>query len=173
LLKVVLAEFHDLSLELGRTPGSLQKPGRLIPVRHSAPGLKHRAHEEARLLIGNQAIDFRLANPEGWEYLDLGTEWKRCTGLPFVFALWLMRPTLPNAAEIAAELRDIKYDGIAHISEIVASDTEHTSDVSIPYLTEFIRFGCGPREKAGLDKFRELLEKHEFIERDGPPLRFV
>ncbi len=173
LLKVLLAEFHRLPLESGRTPDSLQRPPLLIPERHTAPGLKHRAHEEARLLIGNQAIDFRLANPEGWQYLDLGAEWKRCTGLPFVFALWLMRPTLPNAEAIAVELRDIKYDGIAHISEIVAADTGHTPDVSIPYLTEYIRFGFGPREKAGLAKYRALLERHGLIAPGGEELRFV
>lgn len=173
LLRVLLAEFHGLPLECGRISGSLQRLPLLVPERHTAPGLKHRADEEARLLIGNQAIDFRLANPEGWQYLDLGAEWKRYTGLPFVFALWLMRPSLPNADAIAAELREIKYDGVAHITEIVSADTEYTPEVSTPYLTEHIRFGFGPREKAGLEKYRQLLAKHGFIEPDGEPLSFI
>jgi predicted solute-binding protein len=152
LLQVLLAEFHDLHPDY---------------VKADDPSAA------ARLLIGNQAIDFRLANPDGWKYLDLGAEWKRCTGLPFVFALWLMRPTLPNADAVAAELRAIKGDGLAHLAEIVAADPAHTPDVSIPYLTEYIRFGFGPREKTGLQKYRALLEQHGLIEAGGAELRFV
>ncbi len=131
------------------------------------------ASDEAQLLIGNQAIDFRLANPTGWHFLDLGAEWKRCTGLPFVFALWLMRPSLPNAGAIAEELRAIKHAGSAHIPEIVAADEEHPAAVTRRYLTEFIRFGFAAREKAGLARFRELLEKHALIPSGGAALRFV
>ena len=68
LLQVLLAEFHGLH------------------PRYVGPEKKD---PDALLLIGNQAIDFRIANPTGWSYLDLGEEWLRCTGLPFVFALWL------------------------------------------------------------------------------------
>jgi chorismate dehydratase len=148
LLQVLLAEYHGLQPAIDETA-------------------------DARLLIGNQAIDFRLAHPEGWHFLDLGEEWRRCTGLPFVFALWLMRPSLPNAAAIAGELREIKRDGLSHLPEIVRGDAEHDPAVAMRYLTQHIRFDCGAREKAGLDKFRELLEKHGFIAPGGAPLRFV
>ncbi|HYR59045.1 MAG TPA: menaquinone biosynthesis protein [Chthoniobacteraceae bacterium] len=173
LLKVLLAEFHEaergtdfqsVSRETDDTTtiGSLER--RIANPSYVA---------DARLLIGNQAIGFRTANPTGWRYLDLGEEWKRCTGLPFVFALWLMRPSLPNAAAIAAELRAIKRGGIAHIPEIVRADREHDPAVATRYLTEHIRFDCGPRERAGLDQFRELLEKHGLIAAGGKPIEFV
>ncbi len=149
LLKVLLAEFHDLHPDYD--PES----------------------NETQLLIGNQAIDFRTANPTGWHFLDLGAEWKRCTGLPFVFALWLMRPTLPTAAAIAAELRAIKQDGLAHLPEIVCRDLGHDPGASMRYLTEQIRFACGPREKAGLAKFGELLERHQLIAGGGERIRFI
>jgi predicted solute-binding protein len=142
LLQVLLAEFHDLRPEY---------------VAADDPAA------DALLLIGNQAIDFRTAYSDGWHFLDLGEEWQRCTGLPFVFALWLMRPTLPNAAAIAGELRSIKRDGVAHIPEIVGADTTHDPAVSTRYLTHHIRFDCGTREKAGLDKYGDLLEKHGLI----------
>lgn len=151
LLKVLLAEVHGLTPEYGASD-------------HAA---------DAELLIGNQAIDFRLAHAEGWHFLDLGEEWKRHTGLPFVFALWLMRPTLPNAAAIADELRTLKADGLAHLPEIVRADAAHPPEVGMLYLTQHIRFGCGEREKASLDRFRTLLERHALIPPGGEPLRFV
>lgn len=41
------------------------------------------------LLIGDHGL---AADPGAREVWDLGAEWRRWTGLPFVFALWLLRP---------------------------------------------------------------------------------
>lgn len=152
LLRVLLAEFHGLRPDYVTMGGD---------------------EADAMLLIGNQAIDFRTRAPDGWQFLDLGEEWRRCTGLPFVFALWLMRPGLPDVYVVAEELRALKCDGLAHIPEIVHGDEEHAAALSARYLTEYIRFDCGSREKAALELFRELLATHGFIAADGAPLRFV
>ncbi len=175
LLKVLLAEeprgtdFQSVAEKAGRTTRTERLERRIENPFYVGSN----ADADARLLIGNQAIDFRTANPAGWRFLDLGEEWKRRTSLPFVFALWLMRPTLPNAAAIANELRAIKRDGLAHIPEIIRADAAHDPALATRYLTEHIRFDCGPREKAGLDKFRELLEKRRLIGAGGPHIRFV
>jgi predicted solute-binding protein len=152
LLRVLLAEFHDLQPEY---------------VGADDP------QADAWLLIGNQAIDFRLAHAGEYEFLDLGEEWRRCTGLPFVFALWLMRPALPHAAEIAAELRAIKAHGLAHLPEIVRADVAHPAELSMRYLTRYIRFELGAREKAGLARFEELLLAHRWIEPAPPRIAFI
>lgn len=47
------------------------------------------------LLIGDPGL---TADPGDREVWDLGAEWRRWTGLPFVFALWLLAP----GAEVAA-----------------------------------------------------------------------
>lgn len=141
--------------------------------RFDAMPLAAAAPDDARLLIGNQAIDFRTEHPGGWQFLDLGEEWKRHTGLPFVFALWLMRPDLANADAIARELRAIKADGCAHRAEIAANDSEHGRDLAWRYLTEHIRFNLGLREKDGLARYRDLLEKLALIPTGGEPLRFI
>src|SRR6185369_11776183 len=47
--------------------------------------------EEALLLIGDKVVN---ASPDPATYthqLDLGEEWKKLTGLPFVFAMWMIR----------------------------------------------------------------------------------
>ncbi len=60
----------------------------------------------AKLMIGDQAIRFRQRHETDYGYWDLAAQWKLSTGLPFVFALWLIRPEVENARdhrELAAE----------------------------------------------------------------------
>jgi len=153
LLQVLLREYHGLRPEL---------------VDLSA----FPAQADAALIIGNQAIDFRQHEKEGYEILDLGEEWKRCTGLPFVFAPWLLRPALPNAAQVAEELRALKVFGFAHLEEIIDAEPRDPA-FTRRYLTQHIRFELGDREKAGIEKFRELLLKHGFIQESATPLRYA
>ncbi len=153
LLQVLLAEYHDLRPQC---------------VDASAIG-----EADAELLIGNQAIDFRHEHAGTHHFLDLGEEWTRCTGLPFVYAPWLIREDLPNARAAAGELRALGRAGVARVDEIVRTETFREANFRRRYLTQHIQFGLGPREKAGIAKFRELLVKHGFIANDARPLRFV
>ena len=153
LLQVLLAEYHGLHPKLG-------------PLS-AFPGAA-----DAVLLIGNQAIDFRERDAGTHQLLDLGAEWKRRTGLPFVYAPWLLRADLPNAPAVAAELRALKRHGLAHLADIVRADS-HNPALSERYLTQHIRFDLGRREKAGIEKFRELLTAHGFIPASSAPLRYV
>jgi len=126
----------------------------------------------ARVLIGNQAIAFRLRRGAACEYLDFGEEWRRRTGLPFVFAVWLMRPETPRRREVAQAFRAIARRGEAAIPEIVQRHREFPADFAERYLTQHIRFGLGPEEKRGIERFRELLWKHGLLEQDERPLRY-
>lgn len=77
LLKIVLLEF-------------LKKDFRVITVDSPREVATH-AHEPY-LLIGDEAIRESLDNSAGKEIYqyDLGAIWKEHTGLPFVFALWIV-----------------------------------------------------------------------------------
>ena len=75
---------------------------------------------DAVLLIGDQAMRMRKRPPEGFVHtLDLGADWLDWTGLPFVYALWVVRTALDPAvkAELAAMKAAIvqvyKMDAIA------------------------------------------------------------
>ena len=154
LLQVLLREYHGMHPEC-------------VDAAHAA------GKPDAQLLIGNQAIDFRESDAARIEILDLGEEWKRCTGLPFVYAPWLLRPGLPNARAVADDLRALKGAGVSRIAEIVAQETIGSHEMRERYLTQHIRFGLGAGEKRGIEKFRELLAKHHFISAGGPPLVYV
>ena len=52
---------------------------------------------DAYLLIGNNALVHAHHGLKGFRLMyDLGEEWYRWTGLPFVFALWAVRKALPQ-----------------------------------------------------------------------------
>ena len=153
LLQVLLREFHGLHPELLEVSA--------YPER-----------ADAVLLIGNQAIDFRDQDRGAHQILDLGAEWQRRTGLPFVFAPWLLRPGLENARAIADALRVLKVEGLAQLDEIVNAELRDPA-FTRRYLTENIRFVLGEREKAGIERYRDLLAKHGFITDAKTPLRYV
>ena len=47
------------------------------------------------MMIGDPGLEAEPGEREVW---DLGTEWVRWTGLPFVFALWVLRPGVDHDA---------------------------------------------------------------------------
>jgi chorismate dehydratase len=111
------------------------------------------------------AADYRI--------LDLGEEWKRCTGLPFVFAVWAIRSELPNAVEIADELRALKSATRARLDEIVANDKLATPEFRRRYLTEHIVFDIGEQGRAAVARYRDLLAAHRLIAPSVEPLRWI
>lgn len=154
LLRCILAEFHHLS-----------------PAYVSSDECADK--DAARLLIGNHAIDFRQAYGNEYNYLDLGEEWMKQTGLPFVFAAWLIRPGVASAAAAANELRALKEQGMASVAEIVKRETKYDAEFETRYLGGYIRYDLGEAEKAGMEKFRQLLVKYGFAPQCRTPLVFV
>ena len=124
-----------------------------------------------RLIIGDQAIRFRQNLADGYQFWDLGEQWKKLTGLPFVYALWLIRPEVPDAKSIAQRLRGLRDENLANIpaiaSEAVAdvADSKQviTQEFLDRYYHEYLRFGFGTLEKQGLQTFADLCAKHEVL----------
>jgi chorismate dehydratase len=148
-----------LLAELGLTP-------RLSGDTSEGAGLPR-----ARLIIGDQAITFRQNHAGEFQFWDLGEQWKKLTGLPFVYALWLIRPDVPDAKSIAQRLRGLRDENLADIQVIVsdavadAADKkqEITQEFLDRYYNEHLRFGFGTQEKQGLQTFADLCSKHEVL----------
>jgi chorismate dehydratase len=131
----------------------------------------------ARLIIGDQAIRFRQNHADAYQFWDLGEQWKKLTGLPFVFALWLIRPEVPDAKSIAQRLRELRDENLADIAAIV-SDAAHNKQTIIQefldrYYHEYLRFGFGAREKQGLQTFADLCAKHGVLPKRGRDFSLV
>ncbi|HMJ05682.1 MAG TPA: menaquinone biosynthesis protein [Chthoniobacterales bacterium] len=139
-------------------------------------GLNPKLHTEsadARLLIGDQAIAFRAQYENEFNYWDLGAEWKRATGLPFVFALWLIRPEVREPGAIAQQLRARRDANLNALEEVIAAQKNFAPEFCAFYFRECLRFDFGEAEKAGLLRFRSLCEKHRILPPNDAPLGVI
>lgn len=114
-------------------------------------------HADAALLIGDPALVYRGRA----EMIDLAAEWRKFTGLPFVFAVWTCR-----AERIGARMADLRRDfersrdeGVAHINEIARDWGPRMGlapeEVNF-YLTENIDYTLDEENLAGLRLFHQL-----------------
>ncbi|HEX8679323.1 MAG TPA: MqnA/MqnD/SBP family protein, partial [Chthoniobacterales bacterium] len=116
---------------------------------------------------------FHASHASEYEFRDLAAWWKEITGLPFVFALWLIRPEVENAREIADALRARRDENLRALDHLVAAETEFSPEFCQRYFRDRLRFGFGEREKEGLIKFRETCERHRILRPNAAPLRLV
>jgi chorismate dehydratase len=109
---------------------------------------------DAGLLIGDPAFD---ADHEalGLQKIDLGEEWTAMTGLPFIYAAWTGRRGVLAAADVEA-LQAAQADGVRSADAIAAEygrgDAARTARAAA-YLRDNVRYGLGPEEAAGLQRF--------------------
>jgi predicted solute-binding protein len=119
----------------------------------------------ARLLIGDQAIRFRQKHRAEFHFWDLGEQWNKLVGLPFVYALWLVRPEAIDAELIANRLRALRDENLTKIDTLIADEKDFDHDFCSHYYRENLRFGFGKREREGLRIFQKLCEEHDLIQR--------
>jgi chorismate dehydratase len=101
------------------------------------------------LRIGDPAL---TTAHDGREVLDLGAVWTEATGLPCVWALWLVRPGVP-ADPLVGLLRAAREAGMARRPALArAFADEHGLDAATceDYLARAVGFDAGPRERQGL-----------------------
>lgn len=132
---------------------------------------------EAMLVIGDQALRLR-ESPDYPFRLDLGQAWHDWTGLPFVFAVWVVRM---NAMErwnggirCAVEaLVTAKAWGREHMDAICARASE-ARILDEPALRVYYRqlgYDLGEAEREGLERFYSYLVRIGEID-EAPALRF-
>jgi predicted solute-binding protein len=119
--------------------------------------------QRARLLIGDQAIRFRQKHAAEFHFWDLGEQWNKLVGLPFVYALWLIRPKVRNSEPLAERLRKLRDENLAGIERLIAEEKEFDHDFCRHYYGEHIRFGFGEKEKEGLQAFASLSARHRLL----------
>jgi aminodeoxyfutalosine synthase len=123
---------------------------------------------DAILLIGDEALRCRKFGLAGFEIVyDLATEWYEWQKLPFVFAVWAVRKSLP--AERREELRSLLTTSVEQgEADFVAVGARHarrlglTPDETADYLAGFT-YRLGERERVALSAFRKLLEETEAV----------
>ena len=111
--------------------------------------------------------------PEGVRFWDLGEAWTGWTGLPFVYAVWVLRRELPQAEAVAQAFREAAALGVERVGDIAAEQTEYPKALALRYLTQNIRFGLGAAGEAGMERFSLELEQGGHVPRGRQRVEFV
>jgi len=127
---------------------------------------------DAALVIGDPAFEIDPIK-HGVTKIDLGVEWKAMTGLPFVYAMWVGRAGAASPAHCRA-LQRARDQGLAHLADIARDVAGGDADLerrSLVYLRDNLKYGLGPGEAAGLQRFYELAAEIDLV-KALQPLRF-
>lgn len=154
LLRVLLAELH------GRHPDM-----HVLEPRPENLFL----HHETVLVIGDRA---EQVDPTGLQVHDLGQMWMDLTGLPFVFAAWVLGPHLASEQHadsrraLVRMLTEARDRGLAALPELAAREARlRRADESeiLDYFRHSIHYTLGPGELEGLERFAQLTARHNLV----------
>jgi chorismate dehydratase len=132
---------------------------------------------DAALLIGDSAL--RL-DPAKYRSYDLAVEWKKLTGLPFVFAVWALRMAAlaessrdPDPATVLSRSRDhgTEPHNIDTMARLWSSHVHLAEPVIRAYLTRHIHYTLDAPNRAGLELFYRLAAELGLIP-EAPSSRF-
>ncbi len=129
-----------------------ERLGRSLEYVPMAPDLVDMlAVADAALVIGDPALDHEGDAP----CLDLGEEWTRLTGLPFVYAFWAGRPGAVDAGRVG-RLQSALAAGRGAFAEIALRQARGDAPRAAKYeayLRENIVYRLGAEELEGLREF--------------------
>jgi chorismate dehydratase len=115
---------------------------------------------DAFLLIGNEGLRQRGGVQDYPHIYDLGEAWYQWTGLPFVFARWLVRQDV-DRKEVAV-LEDAMYVGLQDWADGLFRSSTARDDLlmhprDVLEYTQGIRYFIGVTEQRSIDLFRQHL----------------
>jgi chorismate dehydratase len=163
--RVPFSQIERLALDIGsRTSQALAQiwldqvhgvhPGTIELLPMGVPVLESTA--DAVLLIGDRAMT--VPDHAFHAVVDLAAAWKELTGLPFVFALWVVRAGV-DLGDLPERLDRCRVEGLAHALEIAERHGPRLGlDVATcyDYLTKVLSYDLGEPELAGLQRFATL-----------------
>jgi chorismate dehydratase len=165
LTQVLFAKFYGGNREFTPHPPDLQEM------------LKD---HDAALLIGDSALQISMRDTQ-YRLYDLGHDWRRLTGKPFVFAFWAVRldalyrqPKGMNLIETFRQSRDhgLLPESIAILEKEWAPKLGITEAEVTTYLTENIHYYLDRDNHAGLQLFLSYAHETGLIP-SVPELRFL
>jgi len=147
LLRILMRKFYSRFITV--TP-SVPKPADML------------RRADAALVIGDPALSYDGEVPEVY---DLATEWKKFTGLPFVFALWVGREQA-KPSRFRKDFEDSRDFGLAHVDDIAAEYAPklnmRPAGVKV-YLTRNIDYSLDEENRKGLRLFYKLAREAGII----------
>jgi len=122
---------------------------------------------EAVLVIGDAALQLAAAETYPHRY-DLGDEWKKWTGKPFVFAVWAAtRVVSPAAVQRGHKaLLESRSWGLAHLDEL-AREASETTTLPVATCREYLSgldYAFTERHRAALSDFLRRAGAPQYIQ---------
>jgi len=129
------------------------------------------AEADAALLIGDPALKVER---DKYQVIDLAAEWSALTGLPFVFAVWAVRPgvDLPDLSFYFKSSLRYGLSSVDTLSREAAAELGLDSSEVRSYLTENLHYFLRQEELAGLEEFYRRAHAHGLI-LEPRPLEFL
>jgi chorismate dehydratase len=124
---------------------------------------------DAVLLIGDRALGPADCSGAFQLVWDLGDEWCRWTGLPFVFAVWAARPEA-DVAGMAEQLNAARDAGKTNLAAIAAAEAGRhglTVPQCLGYLRDNLHYDLGERELEALRLFRRFASQLGLVPQDS------
>jgi len=164
LLRLILREFYGLEDVTDVVPDG--------PVEVAI------SQKKPALLIGDRALRMAATRPAGMKIFDLGEIWYQQTGLPFVFALWMIRrEVLERCAEPLTKLSEqlhCSYQRVMANSLPIAGQQTEPSGLTSQQIVAYwhsINYRLDPPHLDGLRLFFELCKKYRLLP-DTPRIEF-
>lgn len=146
----------------------------LLEQRHGHTGITYvepgNAAADAELLIGDSALLRSAQGTPGLSY-DLAAEWYAWQALPFVFARWMVKRSLPpwDKQRLADMLGTSLRTGMARIDELASScalaQTLQAGNIAA-YLKN-LTYILDVEDERGQRRFIELLGQRSSVNREG------
>ncbi|HBT83204.1 MAG: hypothetical protein A2091_02930 [Desulfuromonadales bacterium GWD2_61_12] len=148
-------------------------------VAESGPVEAVIARGGAALLIGDRALRAAQQPPAGCGVYDLGELWWQATGLPFVFALWIVRRS--SAAREPDALRQVQRQlgcsldrALANLPALAAEAPERAwmGEAALLAYWRCMAYSLDAEQRAGLELFFRLCLRHGLLAAE-PELHFL
>jgi chorismate dehydratase len=125
--------------------------------KDAKPGYeKNISGTNAAVVIGDRT--FSLNGTFKYEF-DLAEEWKKMTGLPFVFAAWVTTSDVDS--KFISEFNAVLNSGIKNTEKAIQeSNIQHPSNFNaLDYLTNKISYDLDDEKRKALDLFLDYIRK--------------
>jgi chorismate dehydratase len=147
LIQIILGRFYGVAAQYH------QAPPKLADMLETS---------DAALIIGDPAM---LIDRSSLHVYDLAEEWRKHTGLPFVFAFWAIREDsaagwpVDQTSEARIDFQKAKIEGVAHaeqLADIYSRQLGLPSNELLSYLTQNISYDLDEESLRGLRLYYEL-----------------
>ncbi len=135
LVQVLLKKYYGINAEF-------------LPLNKKNEVLRN---NESVLLIGDKVFNSPYSSEK---CLDLGEEWKKMTGLPFVFAVWVCNPNVSE--KIRNELNDCFAFGVSAIDNMLKD--YNIEENKRAYFKNYIDYNYDDKKKISHNKFKDLVD---------------